>query len=50
MVSAGSSNSDIQYALGLRPFFDGDESAAEDPADIHEAVSDIDAAVESTEA
>ncbi|MGP6173365.1 acetolactate synthase large subunit [Corynebacterium sp. A21] len=38
MVSAGASNSDIQYALGLRPFFEGDESAAESPADIHEVI------------
>ena len=34
MVSAGSSNSDIQYALGLRPLFDTEESAGEAPADI----------------
>ena len=34
MVSAGSSNTDIQYAIGLRPLFDDEESAAEDPADI----------------
>ena len=34
MVSAGSSNSDIQYALGLRPLFDTEESAGETPADI----------------
>ena len=37
MVSAGSSNSDIQYALGLRPLFDED-SAAESPAHIDEVV------------
>lgn len=34
MVSAGSSNSDIQYAIGLRPLFDTEESAGEAPADI----------------
>lgn len=37
MVSAGSSNSDIQYALGLRPLFDED-SGAESPAHIDEVV------------
>ena len=37
MVSAGSSNSEIQYALGLRPLFDED-SAAESPAHIDEVV------------
>ena len=37
MVSAGSSNSDIQYALGLRPLFDED-SAAESPAHIDQVV------------
>ena len=37
MVSAGSSNSDIKYALGLRPLFDED-SAAESPAHIDEVV------------
>ena len=41
MVSAGSSNSDIQYALGLRPLFDED-SAAESPAHI-DAVVDANA-------
>lgn len=40
MVSAGSSNTDIQYATGLRPFFDEEESAAEDPADIHELLGE----------
>ena len=37
MVSAGSSNSDIQYALGLRPLF-YEDSAAESPAHIDEVV------------
>ena len=40
MVAAGHSNSDIQYALGLRPFFDDEESAAETPADIDEAIDE----------
>lgn len=36
MIAAGSNNSDIHYALNIRPFFDMEESAAETPADIHE--------------
>ncbi len=36
MVPAGTSNQDIQYARDLRPLFDDEESAAEDPAEIHE--------------
>lgn len=40
MVAAGNSNSDIQYALGLRPFFDDEASAAETPADIDEAIDE----------
>ncbi|SDS16370.1 acetolactate synthase large subunit [Corynebacterium timonense] len=36
MIEAGSNNSDIQYALNIRPFFDMEESAAESPAAIHE--------------
>ncbi|WP_235840352.1 acetolactate synthase large subunit [Corynebacterium yudongzhengii] len=40
MVAAGNSNSDIQYAHGLRPDFDEEESAAETPADIHETVDE----------
>ncbi|HJD78768.1 MAG TPA: acetolactate synthase large subunit, partial [Corynebacterium pollutisoli] len=40
MVAAGASNSDIEYARGLRPFFEGDESAGESPADIHEVLED----------
>ncbi|RSZ66108.1 acetolactate synthase large subunit [Corynebacterium hylobatis] len=40
MVSAGSSNSDIEYARGLRPFFEGDESAAETPAAIDEVIDE----------
>lgn len=38
MVAAGQSNSDIQYALGLRPFFDDPDSAAESPAALDEAL------------
>jgi len=40
MVAAGASNSDIEYARGLRPFFEGDESAGESPADIHGVMED----------
>lgn len=40
MVAAGHSNTEIQYALGLRPLFDEDNSAAESPADIHEAIEE----------
>ena len=39
MVAQGKSNSDIEYALGLRPLFDED-SAAEPPAVIDRAVDD----------
>ncbi|RNE48351.1 acetolactate synthase large subunit [Corynebacterium alimapuense] len=41
MVSAGHSNSEIQYALGLRPLFDEDASAAETPADIDGVMDDL---------
>ena len=40
MVAAGASNSDIEYARGLRPFFEGDESAAETPAAIDEVIDE----------
>ena len=40
MVSAGASNSDIQYAKDLRPLFDEDNSAGESPAEIHETVQE----------
>ncbi|WP_018295732.1 acetolactate synthase large subunit [Corynebacterium lubricantis] len=40
MIAAGTNNSDIEYARGLRPLFDGEESAAETPADIHDALDD----------
>lgn len=36
MVAAGTSNEEIQYARNLRPLFDEESSAAEDPAEIHE--------------
>ncbi|SER80417.1 acetolactate synthase large subunit [Corynebacterium cystitidis] len=40
MIAAGSSNSDIEYARGLRPFFENEDSAAAAPADIDEAIDD----------
>ncbi|AGF72299.1 acetolactate synthase 1 catalytic subunit [Corynebacterium halotolerans YIM 70093 = DSM 44683] len=40
MVAAGHSNSDIQYAMGLRPFFNDGASAAETPADIDEVIDE----------
>lgn len=40
MVAAGHSNSDIQYAKGLRPFFDGEESAAESPDEIDDLIEE----------
>lgn len=40
MVAAGASNSDIEYARGLRPLFDGEESAGESPADIDEVIDE----------
>ena len=41
MISGGASNEEIQYAVGLRPLFDENESAAEEPATIHETVEEI---------
>ena len=40
MIGGGASNEEIQYALGLRPLFDENESAAEEPAEIHETVEE----------
>ena len=41
MIAAGASNSDMQYALGMRPFFDMEESAGESPAAIHETIEQM---------
>lgn len=41
MVSGGASNEEIQYALGLRPLFDENASAAEEPTDIHETLEEV---------
>jgi len=40
MIGGGKSNEEIQYALGLRPLFDENESAAEEPAEIHETLEE----------
>lgn len=40
MVAAGTSNNEIQYAMNLRPLFDDESSAGEDPAEIHGVVQD----------
>lgn len=40
MVAAGTSNEEIQYARDLRPLFDDENSAAENPADIHEVTQE----------
>ncbi|HMT49599.1 acetolactate synthase large subunit [Dietzia sp. UBA5065] len=45
MVAAGTSNDEIMAARDIRPLFDDSESAADDPAEIHEATERIDAAV-----
>ncbi|MCT2338664.1 acetolactate synthase large subunit [Corynebacterium sp. p3-SID1056] len=42
MISAGASNSDMQYALGMRPFFDMEESAGETPEAISETIDTLD--------
>ncbi|RMI35456.1 acetolactate synthase large subunit [Nocardia stercoris] len=48
MVAAGTSNDEIMAARGIRPLFDDDEQAAE-PAVIHEAMSQGQAAQERAE-
>ncbi len=42
MIAAGASNSDMQYALGMRPFFDMEESAGETPETISETIDALD--------
>ena len=41
MIGGGASNEEIQYARGLRPLFDENESAAEAPADIDETIQEV---------
>ena len=38
MIAAGTSNSEIEYARGLRPFFGEEESAAETPEAINDTI------------
>ena len=45
MVAAGTSNDEIMAARDIRPLFDDEDSAADEPAEIHEATERIDAAV-----
>lgn len=45
MVAAGTSNDEIMAARDIRPLFDDSDSAADEPAEIHEATERIDAAV-----
>ena len=40
MIGGGASNEEIQYARGLRPLFDENESAAEAPVDIDETIQE----------
>lgn len=40
MVAAGTSNNEIQYAMNLRPLFDDESSAGEDPAEIHGVIKE----------
>ncbi|APT93724.1 acetolactate synthase 1 catalytic subunit [Corynebacterium phocae] len=40
MIGGGASNEEVQYAMGLRPLFDEEESAAESPAAINEAIEE----------
>ncbi|MBA1835774.1 acetolactate synthase large subunit [Corynebacterium sp. zg-915] len=41
MIAAGTSNSDIEYARGMRPFFGEEESAAETPEAINETIASL---------
>ncbi|MFL0578546.1 acetolactate synthase large subunit [Dietzia sp. 179-F 9C3 NHS] len=45
MVAAGTSNDEIMAARDIRPLFDDTDSAADEPAEIHEATERVDAAV-----
>ncbi|WP_010541498.1 acetolactate synthase large subunit [Dietzia alimentaria] len=45
MVAAGTSNDEIMAARDIRPLFDDNDSAADEPAEIHEVTERIDAAV-----
>ncbi|MBB3036222.1 acetolactate synthase large subunit [Hoyosella altamirensis] len=45
MVAAGTSNTEIMAARGIRPLFDEDESAGESPAKLHSVIQTEDQAV-----
>ncbi len=45
MVAAGTSNDEIMAARDIRPLFDDTDSAADEPAEIHQATARPDAAV-----
>lgn len=49
MVAAGTSNDEVMAAWDIRPLFDDSDSAADDPADIHEVTERIDAAAAAQE-
>ncbi|MDN5684815.1 thiamine pyrophosphate-dependent enzyme, partial [Corynebacterium glyciniphilum] len=40
MISAGASNNEVQYVRDLRPLFDEENSAAEDPDEIHTMIKE----------
>ena len=40
MISAGASNNEVQYVRDLRPLFDDESSAAEDPDEIHTMIKE----------
>ena len=40
MIAAGASNDEVQYARDLRPLFDEENSAAEQPSEIHQTIKE----------
>ena len=40
MIAAGASNDEVQYARDLRPLFDDENSAAEQPSEIHQTIKE----------
>ncbi|AGP31086.1 acetolactate synthase large subunit [Corynebacterium terpenotabidum] len=40
MIAAGASNDEVQYARNLRPLFDDENSAAEEPGDINQIIKE----------
>ncbi|MDN6353310.1 MAG: acetolactate synthase large subunit, partial [Corynebacterium sp.] len=39
-IAAGASNDEVQYARDLRPLFDDENSAAEQPSEIHQTIKE----------